>query len=39
LEGKPAVGFWQGITSTESQVYQYHIGISAGREEGRLEEE
>lgn len=27
------MGYWQGITSTETQEYQYHVGISYGSED------
>ena len=27
------IGYWQGITSTETQEYQYHVGINYGSEE------
>ena len=29
-----AVGYWQAITSTESQEYKFHVGINYSQTEG-----
>ena len=34
VKGASAVGYWQGITSTESQEYSFHVGINYERSEG-----
>ena len=34
VKGDPAVGYWQGITSTEGQEYSFHVGINYKRSEG-----
>ena len=34
VKGPSAVGYWQGITSTETQEYSFHVGINYERSEG-----
>ena len=35
---EPAIGYWQSITSTESQEYTLHVGINYELAEGTSEE-
>ena len=38
MKDKAAIGHWQAITSTESQVYEFHVGINYEQSEGSSEE-
>ena len=33
-----AIGYWQAITSTESQEYEYHVGINYNHSQGTTTE-
>ena len=38
VKAPAAIGYWQGITSTESQDYSFHVGINYAVSQGTSEE-
>ena len=34
IKDKAAIGYWQAITSTESQLYSFHVGVNYENSEG-----